>query len=134
LPNFPIYATPLTAAFINEKLKEYRLASRATTVEFERKPVQVGTHFSATFIRITHSIPDSSNIVIKTPVGNFYHGGDYKFDLTPADGKKADFLSIAKAGEEGIRCLLSDCLGAERSGFTQTEQHIEGVFEQEMRN
>jgi ribonuclease J len=133
LPNFPIYATPLTAVFINEKLKEYRLSPQVQTVEFDRKPIQIGS-FSASFIRITHSIPDSSNIVIKTPVGNFYHGGDYKFDLTPADGKKADFLSIAKAGEEGIRCLLSDCLGAERSGFTPTEQHIEGVFEQEMRN
>jgi ribonuclease J len=133
LPNFPIYATPLTAAFINEKLKEFRLPSQATTVEFNRRPIQLGS-FSATFIRITHSIPDSSNIVIKTPVGAFYHGGDYKFDLTPADGKKADFLSIAKAGEEGIRCVLSDCLGAERPGFTQTENHIGGVFEQEMRN
>jgi len=133
LPNFPIFATPLTAALINEKLKEFHLAPQAQTVEFDRKPIQLGS-FSAFFIRITHSIPDSSNIVIRTPVGNYYHGGDYKFDLTPGDGKKADFLSIAKAGEEGIRCLLSDCLGAERSGFTPTEQHIEGVFEQEMRN
>ena len=114
LPNFPIYATPLTAAFINEKLKEYHLSPQVQTVEFERKPIQLGS-FSASFIRITHSIPDSSNIVITTPIGKFYHGGDYKFDLTPADGKKADFLSIAKAGEEGIRCLLSDCLGAERT-------------------
>lgn len=133
LPNFPIYATPLTAAFINEKLKEYHLSPQVQTVEFERKPIQLGS-FSASFIRITHSIPDSSNIVISTPMGKFYHGGDYKFDLTPADGKKADFLSIAKAGEEGIRCLLSDCLGAERSGFTQTELPIESVFEQVMRN
>lgn len=133
LPDFPIYATPLTASFINEKLKEFRMPAKAQTVEFERKPIHLGS-FSVSFIRITHSIPDSSNIVIKTPVGVFYHGGDYKFDLTPADGKKADFLSIAKAGEAGIRCLLSDCLGAERSGFTQTEKHIEEVFEQEMRN
>ncbi len=133
LPNFPIYATPLTASFINEKLKEFRLSPQVQTVEFDRKPIQLGS-FSASFIRITHSIPDSSNILIKTPVGAFYHGGDYKFDLTPADGKKADFLSIAKAGEDGIRCLLSDCLGAERSGFTQTELPIEDVFEQVMRN
>jgi hypothetical protein len=57
---------------------------------------------------------DTSNIYIKSPIGNFYHGSDYKFDLTPPDGKPSDLHGIAATGTEGVLCMLSDCLGAER--------------------
>lgn len=133
LPQFPIYATPLTAAFANEKLKEFGLAQRVETVEFEKPTRRLGA-FGATFIRITHSVPDTSNILITTPVGNFYHGSDYKFDLTPADGKRTDFVSIAKAGDQGILCLMSDCLGSERPGHTPSELTLSTNFEEELRD
>ena len=35
------------------------------------------------FFRVTHSIPDSHGISIKTPDGRIVTTGDYKFDLTP---------------------------------------------------
>ena len=84
------------------------------------------------FIHITHSIPDSANIFIKTPLGNFYHGSDYKFDLTPANGHKTDFLAISKAAQEGVLCLLSDALGSDREGFTESEIALQGHFEREI--
>ena len=34
LPDFPIYATPLTAAFTNEKLKDFGLNQRVVEVKF----------------------------------------------------------------------------------------------------
>src|SRR5947207_2414031 len=79
---FPIYATPFTAGLANAKLKEFNLPETVQTVSFGSPVVRLG-NFSAEFIRITHSVPDSSHVFIKTPVGNFYHGADYKFDLTP---------------------------------------------------
>src|SRR3989344_2649144 len=77
LPDFPIYATPLTAEFANEKLKEFGVSKRVQKVNFDGGEIKIG-NFSITFIRITHSVPDTSNIFIKTPVGNFYHGSDFK--------------------------------------------------------
>lgn len=129
--DFPMLATPLTAALANEKLEEYGVEKRVTPVEFDKPEVVLGD-FTANFIRITHSVPDTSNIFIKTPVGNFYHGSDFKFDLTPVDGKPTDFGRIAKTGEEGVRCLLSDCLGANRQGHTPSEQAITENFEKEI--
>lgn len=133
LPNFPIYASPLTAAFANEKLKEYKIQPSVQAVEFDGKELKIGS-YGVSFIHITHSIPDSANIFIKTPAGNLYHGSDYKFDLTPANGHRTDFQAIARAEQAGIMCLLSDALGSERKGFTPSERTLQMQFEREMQD
>ena len=133
LPNFPIYSAPLTAAFANEKLKEYKIQSQVTAVEFDGEELRIGK-FTVSFIHITHSIPDSANIFIKTPAGNFYHTGDYKFDLTPANGHKTDFPGIMRASQEGILCLMSDALGADREGFSASERLLQKHFERAMQD
>jgi ribonuclease J len=133
LPAFPLYATPLTAALINEKMKDYTVSSDVNVVQFADDEIRLGD-FIVSFVRVTHSIPDSANIIIKTPVGNFYHGSDYKFDLTPTDGNRTDFLKITDAAREGFLALMSDCLGSDRSGFTPSEQKLGTHFEREMRS
>lgn len=132
LPKFPIYASPFTATLANEKLTEYRLPPSIKIVKFSDRPLQLGD-FTVSLLRITHSVPDSTNIYIKTPVGNFYHGSDFKFDLTPADGKRSDFLSMQKAAQDGLLALMSDSLGADRPGHTPSEEGLTANFEREMR-
>lgn len=120
LPNFPIFATPLTAAFCNEKLKEFGLNHRVQSVPFSSAPKIIGD-FSVSFIHVTHSVPDTSHVFIKTPIGNFYHGSDYKFDDTPWDKRVSDYEKISEVSRNGILCLLSDCLGTERKGSLSSE-------------
>lgn len=132
LPSFPIFATNLTANLANEKLKEFDQKPRIQIVSFDKPDVKIGS-FSARFIRVTHSIPDSSSIFIKTPVGNFIHTGDFKLDLTPADGNRSDYQRLADAGREGVMALMSDSLGSEKPGFTPTEKRMDENFEKEMR-
>lgn len=129
--NFPIHATNLTSAFANEKLKEFKIGPRVAKKDFN-KPINLGS-FNAMFIRVTHSIPDTSHIFIKTPVGNLYHGSDFKFDKTPYDGKVSDIRMIEQVGKEGVMCLMSDSLGAERAGVTGSEIGLAGKFEEEMK-
>lgn len=131
LPEFPIYATNFTAALANEKLKEFGLKPNIQKTEFN-KEVRIGS-FTASFIRVTHSIMDTAHIFIQTPVGNFYHGSDFKFDLTPHDGQKTDFSEITKLADKGVRCLMSECLGSERTGITPSEDSLSEHFEIEMR-
>lgn len=129
--NFPIHATNLTAGFANEKLKEFRIGPRVQKTDFN-KPFSLGS-FTPMFIRVTHSIPDTSHIFIRTPVGNLYHGSDFKFDRTPYDGKVSDIRMIEQVGKEGVMCLMSDSLGAERTGVTGSEIDLTGRFEEEMK-
>ncbi|MBI4092076.1 MAG: ribonuclease J, partial [Candidatus Levybacteria bacterium] len=131
LPKFPIYASTLTAALANEKLKEFGESYSVQTGKFE-DTVKLGS-FSISFARVTHSIIDAANLLIRTPIGNFYHGSDFKFDFTPVDGRPSEIRKIAKWGEEGILCTLSDCLGAERPGHSKSELNIGESFDDEVR-
>lgn len=129
LPEFPIYATPFTAALVGEKLKGFGVVRNVNTVQFTDPSVSMGV-FQCSFIRVTHSVPDTSHIVIKTPVGTLYHGSDFKFDDSPYDGHKSDYEKIAAIGKEGVLSVFSDCLGAEREGRVLSETTITPHMEQ----
>lgn len=131
LPDFPIYATPLTAALLNEKLIDMGLAPKVNETAFKKEIVLGG--FTVKFIHVTHSVLDTSHIFIKSPVGNFYHGSDFKFDLTPADGNASDLHEIAQISNENVLCLLSDCLGAEHIGHSKSESRLTDNFDTEFR-
>lgn len=128
----PIYASRLTALLAESKCKEFGLSVKINTISYH-KEYQWGL-FTTQFIELTHSIPDTTHILIKTPVGTLYHGSDFKFDLTPPYGNPPDFYTIAKAGKERVLCLLSDSLGSENAGFTASEKIVGKTFEDEMRN
>ncbi|MGH7246074.1 MAG: ribonuclease J [Candidatus Levyibacteriota bacterium] len=124
LPDFPIFASPFSSALANEKLMEYGIARKVTSIPFESpQEIKLG-NFGIRFMRVTHSIPDTAHILINTPVGNIYHGSDYKFDLTPADGKKSDYQQIANTSGKNVLLMLSDSLGSEREGFSPSEEKL----------
>lgn len=131
---FPIYASRLTAALANEKLKEFGLSPSVITVNLEEENIVKLGSFTASFIRITHSVPDSSHIFITTPIGSFYHGADFKFDLTPYDGKVSDLQSIVKLSGKGVLGLMSDCLGSEHPGLSYSEEILTHNISQAMEN
>lgn len=126
-----IFASKLTSVFVENKFKERGKRISIERVDFE-KEYSLGD-FKVSYIKMTHSIPDTTHILINTPIGTFYHGPDFKFDLTPPYGSPPDFYKITKAGHDKILCLLSDCLGAERPGLTLSESIVGQTFEDEMR-
>lgn len=132
LPDFSIFGTPLTAALANDKLKEFNVHKRVQIVNFNDNEKSIGS-FAFSFIPVTHSIPDTSHIFIKTPIGNFYHGSDFKFDDTPYDRRRSDYTKITTLSSDGINFLLSDCLGAERKGKTASEIGLTENFVNEMK-
>lgn len=129
--NFPIFGTPFTAALANEKLLEFGIKNKVQKTNFNLETT-LGD-FKFTYIRVTHSVPDTAHIFLKTPVGNFYHGSDYKFDPTPHDNKPSDLAKIEEVAKEGVLCLLSDCLGSERKGTTASETTLSQSFEKEIK-
>lgn len=128
----PVYGTRLTAALAEVKLRDFGLHTHVNVTDIDNV-LRIGP-FSVEFVHVTHSIPDATNLIIRTPVGIFYHGSDFKFDWTPIDGKKTDVGKIARVAKEGILCLLSDCVRVESPGYTLSEVVIEDTLEKEIRN
>jgi len=127
----PVLTSKLTKAFVDNKFKEFKQKANIEEIDYA-KSYRFG-NFQINFIRLTHSIPDTMHVVIKTPVGDIYHGTDFKLDLNPPYGSPPDFYGITKAGKEKLLCLMSDCLGVEREGLTASESVVGQTFEDEMR-
>ncbi|MCX6726573.1 MAG: ribonuclease J [Candidatus Shapirobacteria bacterium] len=128
--NIPIYAPKLAAAFIESRLMETDFHARMTVYdindEFRVGPFQINP------IRVTHSIPDTFHLAITTPIGIFYHGSDFKFDVFPLDNKPAELRKIAQVGDKKVIALMSDCLGADHEGYSPSEGSIAENFKHQI--
>ena len=125
----PVYATRLTQGLINVKLKEHRLLDKATVnMVTPGDQLKLGESVIE-FFRVNHSIPDAVGLVIRTPLGNIVHTGDYKFDYTPVDGKPADFGMLGRLGNEGVLMMMGDSTRIESPGYTPSERVINDTFD-----
>ena len=76
------------------------------------------------FIRMSHSIPDSAAIFLKTPSGNLFHTGDFKVDMSAEKRNMMDFNEIESVQREHIHVMLSDSTNSEKSDWTDPEKRI----------
>ena len=128
-----IYAPRLAAALIKNRLEDHKLSERVRIVEFDENSVVNVDSFKVSFIRVTHSIPDSFGICVDTTEGRIVTTGDFKIDLTPI-GPDIELTKFASLGKEGVDLLLSDSTNSENEGYTPSEKNvlssIEEIFSQ----
>jgi ribonuclease J len=131
-PDAPVvYGGRLTMAMARSKLDEHNL--REARLEHVHPGQQLAAGpFTLELIHMTHSIPDSCAVAIRTELGVALVTGDYKFDQTPVDGPPADVSRLAELGREGLLLLCGDSTNADRQGFSPSERevgpHLEEVF------
>src|SRR5512145_1158807 len=130
-PGVPIYASTLARGLLGNKIKEHKLHNNPLLALDPGDDIEIGP-FRVIPFRVGHSIPDAMGVAIRTPVGTVVHTGDFKFDHTPVDGKLSDFAILARLGEEGVVCLLSDSTRAESPGYTPSERTVGEAFREIM--
>jgi ribonuclease J len=120
----PVYSTRLTHGLISVKLKEHRVLTKA-----KLKVVQPGQTITLgklriEFLHVCHSIPDSTGLIIHTPLGVVVHSGDFKLDHTPVESTPTDLARLAQLGAQGVLLLLSDSTYVEIPGYTPSEKSV----------
>lgn len=130
----PIYGSKFTIGMVEKHFEnfgqQYPEGFELKTVtmnEETHEKLKVGPFF-VELVRVTHSIPGSTIVIIDTPVGRVVCTGDYRLDPNPLDHERTDVDRLKQLGDEGVLVLLNECLSAERPGRTPSESTIEPTF------
>ncbi|TYB91239.1 ribonuclease J [Oceaniovalibus sp. ACAM 378] len=104
----PVYCRAFTSIHARRKMEEQgQDASHVKVTSPWPETVQAGP-FSVGFLPISHSIPESSGLVIDTPEGRVLHTGDFKLDKTPLVGEAYDPELWASVARSGVKALVCD--------------------------
>lgn len=130
----PIYGSKFTIGRVEEIFENFGLPmpdgfelKTVTMNEDTHERLKLGEFF-VELVRITHSIPGSTCIVLDTPVGRLINTGDFRFDPNPLDHERSDIERLKELGDEGVLALLSESTTVERMGRTPSESTIEQSF------
>ncbi len=123
VPEIPVYATKLTMELLKydldlRNIKKYKLneIKAHTKINFGKNSVFP--------ISITHSIPDAVCYVLNTKDGAIVYTGDFTFDATMTGCYQTDIGKLAYVGKQGVLCLLSESIYAEKKGHTSPNNRV----------
>jgi ribonuclease J len=120
----PVYARRFTAHIARMKMEEQGLSPEVIqTVEAWPARVDAGP-FKVGFAPISHSIPESSMMVLDTPAGRVVHTADFKVDRTPLVGEPFDEALYREIAGAGVQALVCDSTNA----FVQNPGRSEAVL------
>lgn len=124
LPGVPVFASKLAVALIENKLKEHRKIKCKPICVKPKQVIKIGNYFQVEFVKVTHSISGALAFAITTPVGVYFHTGDFKLDYTPIDGDAMDLARLGEISKKGVLLLTADSTNAERPGFSMSERKV----------
>ncbi len=130
----PIYGSRFTLGVVEKTFDD---AAAETGLEYKPQLVimnmdsherlKVGAFF-VELVRITHSVPESSCIVVDTPVGRIINSGDFRLDPEPLDNMPSDVARLKQLGDEGVLALMSESTYANVPGRQLTEHTLQESF------
>ena len=132
----PIYGSTFTIGMVKKVLANQAVSAHLVDAlkYFElnmdrHERLLVGKHFFVELVRITHSIPQSSCVVVDTPLGRIINTGDFRLDPEPLDLLPSDIKRLRQLGDEGVLLLMSESTNSQREGRTPTEHTLQKSFD-----
>ncbi len=119
--DFPIYATPFTAAFLKAKLSESNVRRKVNIIEVQTNSSFSVGPFNIELVQITHSVPEMNAVILDTKYGKIFHSGDWKLDHNPLVGEATDLDRLRKYGDEGILAYVGDSTNVFSKGRSGSE-------------
>ena len=129
----PIFGSQFTIGMVEAQFE--KLVERGGSFTPDTQVVQMDKHqriqlgaFTIELVRVTHAIPESSAIVVDTPVGRLINTGDFRLDPEPLDDKPSDIKRLQELGNEGVLLLMSESTNTAKLGRTPTEHTLQDSF------
>lgn len=132
--NPPIYTRNLTMLMIKKRQEEFpHLPPPDIRIVEKDQTIKVGG-LEIAFFSVTHTIPDSMGIIIRTPHGSVVHTGDLKLDHENGVPTDAEEQEYEKFKNEKVLVLLADSTNVERPGFSIPERVVFKNIEEIIKN
>lgn len=131
--NPPIYTRNLSALMIKKRQEEFKHLPALTIHTIEPGDTISFKNLSVRTFPVTHSIPDSMGISIKTPHGNIVLTGDLKLDHVDSVPTEEEQKNWAAVGKDKNLLFIADSTNVERPGFSITEREIHDNLEKIIR-
>ena len=126
----PIYTTEFTAALLREKFDEYNIDYfDKIIIHNDGEIINIG-NFQVKAIGLTHSIPEMSALLIKSPSANIFHTGDWKIDKDPIVGDGFDKKKLLDFENLEIDALVCDSTNAMNPGISGSELSVKNSLEE----
>ena len=130
----PIYGSHFTVGMVQKQFENVQengidFTPEVFEMHMDNHQRMVIGPFTIECVRITHSIPDASTVIIDTPVGRIVNTGDFRLDPEPLDQKPSDVERLKSAGDEGVMLLMSESSYTDAPGRTPTEHTLQKSFD-----
>ena len=129
----PVFARKFTANIAQRKLDERGQDPNVVRVVGAMEGFEAGP-FSLRFMPVSHSIPESSGVIIDTAAGRVFHTGDFKLDPTPVLGDPFDEAVWREVAGEGVHALVCDSTNVNVRHEGRSEASVAPAIQELMEN
>ena len=132
LPCINIFGTKFTLDLLQEELNNENLKANLIEIKPHRKMI-IGKN-EIFPISLSHSVPDAVGYVLYTKQGAIFYTGNFVFDASLQDSYKTDIGKLAYVGKQGVLCLLSESVYADKPGYTSPNHRIHNYLKEVIDN
>ena len=130
LGNPPIYATSITKAIVERRQEDFPNSPKMNVITIKNgDDLKISNYFSALFFGVPHTIPETTGVMMRTPVGNIVHFADFRVDYND-EGEAQGLDEFRKIGAMGIHTFMVDSTNAEKQGHSVSEKTVERNLEE----
>ncbi len=126
LGNPPIYTREFGALLIRKRQLEFPHLPPLDIriVEASDKTIPISEKFKVRFFGLTHSIPDSTGIIIETPFGDIVNTGDVRVENEAGVPVEKEIEQYKMFKDRNVILFTMDSTGIDKPGFSPSEASI----------
>ena len=117
LDGIKIYAAKFTLDVVRKELENEEIVSN-NLVEIKANKAIDFDSIKIFPVNLSHSIPDNLGYALYTSDGVIFYASDFVFDSLMRGAYKTDLGKLAYIGKQGVLCLLTESIYADKVGHT----------------